>query len=47
MAVTLFHRIINRVKIINKYSKKEPQQKAVKVSADIKTIKHTITEVRS
>lgn len=38
MAVTIFHRIINRVRIVNRGSKKG------KIKADIKTIKHTTTE---
>ena len=46
MAITLFHRIIvinnNHIKIKNK----KPEKKAIKVSADIRTTKHTITEVR-
>ena len=46
MAVTLFHKVINRVKIINKSTTKKPEKKAIKVSADIRTTKHTITEVR-
>ena len=44
MAVTIYHKIINRVKIVNNTKTKE--QKAIKLSADIKTTKHTITEVR-
>lgn len=46
MAVTIYHKIINRVKIVNNTKTKEPEQKAIKLSADIKTTKHTITEVR-
>lgn len=38
MAVTIFHRIINRVRIVNRGSKEG------KIKADIKTIKHTATE---
>ena len=48
MAVTLFHRVIiinnKHIKIIN--GKKEPKNKAIKVSADIKTTRHTLTEVK-
>ena len=44
MAITIFHRIINinknKIRIINK--KKEP--KLLKVSADIKTTRHIISE---
>ena len=46
MAVTIFHKVINKITIINKAKKKEPEQKAIKVRADISTTKHTITEVR-
>ena len=46
MAVTIFHRIINnnKIRIINRT--KKPETKAIKISADIRTTKHTITEVR-
>ena len=46
MAITIFHRVINNnhIRIIN--NRKKPEKKALKVSADIKTIRHTITEVK-
>lgn len=46
MAVTLFHRVINRVRIVNNTTKK-PEKRAIKVKNNVKTTKHTITENRS
>lgn len=48
MAVTIFHRIINRnrVRIIND-KPKEPETKMIRVSGDIKARRHTITEERN
>ena len=46
MAVTIYHKIINNnhIRIENKVTK--PEQKAIKVKADISTTKHTITETK-
>lgn len=45
MAVTLFHKVINKVRIINNSPKEtKTQKRAIKVSNNIKTTKHTITE---
>lgn len=47
MAVTIFHRVINRVHIVNNNKPKPPETKMIKVSGDIKARKHTITEERN
>lgn len=45
MAVTIFHRVINRVRIINNNGKpKEPEKKMVRVRGDIKAKRHVLTE---
>ena len=49
MAITIFHRVINnRVIIINnKGNKKEPLDKAVKITGNMKVNKHTLSEVKT
>lgn len=48
MAVTIFHKVINRVRIVNNNGKpKQPETKMIKVSGDIKAKRHTITEERN
>ncbi|MBO7712019.1 MAG: hypothetical protein J6S85_00910 [Methanobrevibacter sp.] len=50
MAVTLFHKVINNnhIKIINNSPKEtKTQKRAIKVSNNIKTTRHTITENRT
>lgn len=46
MAVTLFHRIINRnyLKVVIHNGKKKPQKKALNVKSDIRSTRHTISE---
>lgn len=48
MAVTIFHRVINRnrVRIINNTPQK-PKTNMIRVSGDIKARRHTITEERN
>lgn len=47
MAITIFHKVINnnKIRIIN--NNNAPQQKYTQVSADIKTTKHTISEIKT
>lgn len=47
MAVTIFHRVINKVRIVNNNKPKAPETKMIKVSGDIKAKRHTITEERN
>ena len=44
MAVTIFHKVINntRVRIVNK----KPKEQKIKISGNIKAIKHEINEVK-
>ena len=48
MAVTIFHRVINnnRIKIVNN-AEKRTEKRAIKVSGDVKAIRHEITETHN
>lgn len=47
MAITLFHKVINRVTIINKGENKKPIEKSLKIKGNIKTTRHTISEEKT
>lgn len=47
MAITLFHKVVNKVVIINKDEKKEPINKAVTIKGSVRVNRHTMTEVKT
>lgn len=45
MAVTIFHKTINRIRIINNTPEK-PETKMINVKGRVKSTRHTITEIK-